>query len=182
MKKGFTMLELVFIIVVIGILAAVMIPRMNRDNVAEATIDLQSKINYTKHLALIDDQYDRNNATWFRNRWRVDFGGDTVSIWSGSRAAQDTQTHLPIKVDYNKKYGVNIALQNDCAGVTSIAFDHVGRVLLGNITTSTQPYVKAQILRADQNCIIVVKDANSDSNASLRLHGESGFLEACPCI
>ncbi|MGD9717776.1 MAG: type II secretion system protein, partial [Sulfurimonadaceae bacterium] len=51
MKKAFTMLELVFVIVVIGILAAVIIPRMDRDNASEAAIELQSQIRYAQHLA-----------------------------------------------------------------------------------------------------------------------------------
>lgn len=177
MRKGFTMLELVFIIVVIGILAAVMIPRMDRDNVSEAAIDLQSQIRYTQHLALINDKFDPNNATWFENRWRIRFNNNTYSIVSGDDAstdfALDSQTNNPINgVDFKAKYNVNIIL--NCNGAQSISFDHVGRPILG---ISTQPYNRAELLQADQNCTIFVTDDNNQTVHALRLHAETGYLE-----
>ncbi|MCF6310454.1 MAG: type II secretion system GspH family protein, partial [Sulfurimonas sp.] len=58
MKKAFTMLELVMVIVVIGILAAVMLPRVASDRLAEAATQVISHIRYTQHLAMVDDQFD----------------------------------------------------------------------------------------------------------------------------
>lgn len=184
MKKAFTMLELVFIIVVIGVLAAVMLPRMDRDHVSEARIDLLSKIRYTQHLALIDDKYDANNDKWFRNRWRIEFGDDNnISILSGTDTyALDVETKEDINsVNFNTKYNVNITLENDCANVKSIAFDHVGRPILSDATLDikdfTTPYVQSQLLRNNQECTITISDVNNDTNESLRIHAETGYVE-----
>ena len=62
MKKAFTMLELVFVLVVIGILAAVMIPNMQSTALREAAIQVVSHIRYTQHLAMIDDKFDTTDT------------------------------------------------------------------------------------------------------------------------
>jgi len=74
MKKAFTMIELVFIIVVIGILAATIIPRVQTNPIQEAGVQLVSHIRYTQHLAMIDDKYDVSDANWFKKRWQIVFG------------------------------------------------------------------------------------------------------------
>ena len=74
MKKAFTMLELVFVLVVIGILAAVMLPQMQSTKLREAAIQVVSHIRYTQHLAMIDDKFNANDGLWFRKRWELLFG------------------------------------------------------------------------------------------------------------
>ena len=73
MKKSFTLLELVFIIVVVGILAAVIIPNTRSDNLREAAIQVVSHIRYTQHLAMVDDKYDANDLNWYKRRWTIRF-------------------------------------------------------------------------------------------------------------
>ena len=73
MKKAFTMIELVFVLVGIGILAATIIPRMQTNPLQEAAIQLLSHIRYTQHLAMIDDKYDRSDADWYKERWQIFF-------------------------------------------------------------------------------------------------------------
>ena len=68
------MLELVFVILVIGILASVIIPRTKTNSLQEAAIQLVSDIRYTQHLAMIDDKYDSTDSNWYRNRWQLLFG------------------------------------------------------------------------------------------------------------
>jgi len=73
MKKAFTMLELVFIIVVIGILAAAIIPNTRTNPLQEAAIQVLSHIRYTQHLAIMDDVYDTSDSEWFKQRWQIVF-------------------------------------------------------------------------------------------------------------
>jgi len=79
-KRGFTMLELVIVIVVLGILAAMAIPRMDRDMQQEAADHILSQIRYTQHLALNDYKHEFDNHLWQRRYWRIVFstcnGGD----------------------------------------------------------------------------------------------------------
>ncbi len=73
MKNAFTMLELVFVLVIIGILAAVMIPQMQSTKLREAAIQVVSHIRYTQHLAMIDDKFDSTDSDWYKNRWQLKF-------------------------------------------------------------------------------------------------------------
>jgi prepilin-type N-terminal cleavage/methylation domain-containing protein len=72
-KKAFTMLELVFVIVVVGILAATLLPRMSSSNLEIAAQRLLNDIRYTQHLAFIDDKFDPNDPDWFKQRWQIIF-------------------------------------------------------------------------------------------------------------
>lgn len=73
MKKAFTMIELIFVIVVIGILAAVIMPRTGSNKLHEAATQVLSHIRYTQHLAVVDDKFDASDATWYREKWQIRF-------------------------------------------------------------------------------------------------------------
>jgi len=81
MKKAFTLLELVFVIVIIGILAAVIIPSTKTNPIREASIQLLADIRYTQHLAMVDDRFDVNDAGWYHELWQINFttGGSASS-------------------------------------------------------------------------------------------------------
>ena len=79
-KPAFTMIELVFAIVVLGILAAMALPRLERDTRQEAGDNILSAIRYTQHLALMDNKIDNNNAAgivnWHRAFWQIRFANN----------------------------------------------------------------------------------------------------------
>ena len=90
-STAFSMLELVFVIVVIGILAATIIPQTKTNPLQEAAIQLASHIKYTQHLAMMDDRYDTshkdagtNKVIWYKERWQLVF---TSSIDSDGKEA-----------------------------------------------------------------------------------------------
>ena len=74
MKKAFTLLEMVFIIVVVGVLAAILIPKTERNPLEEAAVQLLSDIRYTQHLAIVDDKFDAQDTNWYKKRWQILFG------------------------------------------------------------------------------------------------------------
>ena len=143
MKKAFTMIELVFVIVVIGILAAVIIPSTKTNPAQEAAVQLLSHIRYTQHLAMIDDKYDAANANWFQNRWQIRFTGDTYSIVSDNNtnfAVNPSNSAANLQnIDLNDDYSVAVSYNagSSCPGPNSIiSFDHLGRPLIGVLTTN----------------------------------------------
>jgi prepilin-type N-terminal cleavage/methylation domain-containing protein len=69
-KSAFTMIELVFVIVVLGILAALALPRMERDLRTEAADNVLSAIRYTQHMALMDNVERPGANRWQRSFWR----------------------------------------------------------------------------------------------------------------
>jgi len=80
MRYAFTMLELVFVIVVLGIIASLAMPRIDRDLKQEASDTILSHIRYTQHLALSDNKHKFNEPKWQRAFWEITFescsGGD----------------------------------------------------------------------------------------------------------
>ena len=102
MKKAFTMIELVIVIVVIGIIAMVTIPKYDQNRVLIAAQQIASHIRYAQHLAMIDNKTnliaksaprpatDPNGDQWWRERWTIAFTRNTngqkwgYSIYSDS--------------------------------------------------------------------------------------------------
>lgn len=74
-KKAFTLLELVFVIVILGILAALALPRLDSDIRERAGTNLLSAIRFTQQMALIDDVTDPRYNNWQRAFWRLGFQG-----------------------------------------------------------------------------------------------------------
>ncbi len=73
MKKAFTLLELIFVIIVVGILSVSVIPTFQRDTLLEAATQVVSHIRYTQHLALVDDKFNPSDKEWFKGRWQIRF-------------------------------------------------------------------------------------------------------------
>ncbi len=73
-KSAFTMIELVFVIVVLGILASIAMGRMDRDLKQEASSTILSHIRLTQQLALRDNKHQANNDTnWYTRYWQMEY-------------------------------------------------------------------------------------------------------------
>ncbi len=68
------MIELVLVIVVLGILAALAIPRLDRDLRQEAADTTLANIRYAQHFALQDDKQKFDNPKWQQRFWHLYFG------------------------------------------------------------------------------------------------------------
>ena len=75
------MLELVFVIVVIGIIAAAIMPSTKSNTLQEAALQVASHIRYTQHLAMMDDKFysDPANSNWYKDRWQIHFSNTEAS-------------------------------------------------------------------------------------------------------
>jgi len=175
MKKAFTMLELIMVIVIIGILAAVIMPRTGSNKTAEAAVKLISDIRYTQHLAMIDDKFDSNNANWYKNIWRIRFDTNTsYSIVSdNNKFAKDPITKEDMNdTDLNTLYGVAVFASGGCVQAAAngiVGFDHIGRPIV-NVPNLTSPYSDLMIT----DCIVTI--TGDGPNVVLTLRPETGYV------
>jgi prepilin-type N-terminal cleavage/methylation domain-containing protein len=73
-KSAFTMIELVFVIVVLGILASLASSRIDRDLKQEAAETILSHIRLAQQLALNDNKHrSDNNPEWQKAYWRFEY-------------------------------------------------------------------------------------------------------------
>lgn len=78
--KAFSMLEAVFVIVIIGILATLLQPNFERDSLLEASNQLITDIRYTQNLALSDHKFDNSDEFWYKRRWQILFHKQAASL------------------------------------------------------------------------------------------------------
>ena len=128
-KSAFTMLELVFVIVVVGILAAVFIPKFERDNAGEAAYQLARHIRLAQHHALVYDTFGTSK------KYGIDINGTaktyTVSDGQGGIVVDALTKKKLQNYDLKKNFGVS-----SVSGV-NITFDHLGRPTPDANTTIT---------------------------------------------
>lgn len=191
-KNAFTMLELVFVIVVVGILSVALIPKFERDQAAEAAFQIERHIRLAQHHALVDDRFD-GSSDWQKEMWQIAFthstanNGDCYDVFSDknrlgnvstNEAAIDPLTRKPLysnncdeSGDYNadvllwKQYGVSdLTFSSSCGGNKYLAFDHLGR-----------PY--GQIgSRLSGDCVITLS-TNDGHSAEITIYQETGFAK-----
>ncbi|MFC2057922.1 Tfp pilus assembly protein FimT/FimU [Campylobacterota bacterium] len=159
--KAFTMLELVFVIVVLGIIAALALPRMDRDLRQEAADNILSAIRYTQHLALNDDKTNPFGGNWQRALWQIRFM-QSGSTWSYTIGANNDYTTGGTSIDkieaaidpmngqymfndnptnplndespnifITKKYGIDTVTFNNCQGTQNTTANHIAFDHLG---------------------------------------------------
>lgn len=176
-KKAFTMIELIMIIVVVGILAVAVIPRVDRDTLVEATNQVASHVRYTQHLAMLDNKYNPRDSNWYRNRWKITFSNNSYSITSGNTNAKNPQapgkdlnpTGSP-ELNLERKYGIT-SIISTCGnnGQTEIIFDEIGRPysnFLGVVGVDG-------LLQND--CNITISDGGS-KNGIITIYKETGYI------
>jgi len=181
------MLELVFVIVVAGILAAAILPRINRDTLFEASEQLLRDIKYTQHLAMMDDVYDDSDTDWFENRWRITFDdtNDQYAISKGITTngdyARDPLTKMQINglvgdndYDLDDKYSITVSIENaESAGATGtynkLAFDHLGRPYV--FSTNEQSSPTSSLLTSDYNLTL----SDGSGTAIISVKPETGY-------
>ena len=85
MRNSITLLELLFVMVVVGILSTIVIPQTKINPLQEAALQIVSDIKYTRHLALTDDTYDatnldsNGNPKWYKERWQIYFSANSAT-------------------------------------------------------------------------------------------------------
>ncbi|MDP3265684.1 MAG: prepilin-type N-terminal cleavage/methylation domain-containing protein [Sulfuricurvum sp.] len=171
MKRfAFTLLELVFVLIVIGILAVLAMPNFRGHPLQDAAQQVADHIRYTQHLAMIDDKYDPSDTTWWQTRWQLTIAGTSYDLYSdrdkdgaltAGEAAVDPLTKTPIAaIDLGADYGITAIT------AATIAFDNMGRPYNALAT------IYGGLIQADTNITL----SHNDGQAIITIHPETGYV------
>jgi len=72
-KKSFSLLELIFIILIVSIVASQSNIRNNLSKLQLAKQQLLLHLKYTRYIAMLDDKYDSKDFLWHKQRWTLKF-------------------------------------------------------------------------------------------------------------
>lgn len=199
--KAFTMIELVFVIVVLGILASLALPRLDRDLRQEAKDNLLSAIRYTQHLALMDNKTNPTDTNWQKKLWQIRFSTSTdnlenfFTVFSDLNDNDDVTNNEaavdPINGKYmftddstidadespnifiGKKYGINsMNFTGGCSGAQHIGFDNLGRPH-NDLGSATNNY--SQYMASD--CTIIMGFADTSlTDLNITIATETGYV------
>lgn len=185
------MIELIIVIVVAGILAVTMMPKLEGDPLRDGANQVVRHIQYAQHLAMVDDVYNASNSNWERAYWYISFRNDAEKCYIvasdndlNGGIAQTEAAFDPLSKQYlysdvgctenalnnndlllNTKYGIStVTLSASCQGGNNyIAFDNFGRPLK---TRNTADPVTAP-------CTIMLSDG--DRSAVITIEPETGY-------
>ncbi|PHR55704.1 MAG: hypothetical protein COA44_09620 [Arcobacter sp.] len=131
-KFAFTMIELVFVIVIIGIMSAMIIPRLDRDNRFEAATQVLNHIKYTQHLALTEDMFQDGNPDtgpgtgWFKSRWEIQFytcGGYAIHSDRGQNGGNAASLDAALDPQTGKRLWIGAGVGANCTAPVAGDFE-----------------------------------------------------------
>lgn len=199
MKRfAFTLLELVFVIIVIGILAVLAMPNFKGNPLQTAAEQVASHIRYTQHLAMVDDKFDPTDSLWFRENWQIEFVSTTSNRWYkiysdiDHNGNSDSVTHKEFATDpltgdsldgnsditdLKKRFSITeIVFSANCKGNGTgkeLSFDSLGRPYF-YITNANPPATNIHQYLLTSDCTITL--AHEDGNATITIRPETGYV------
>lgn len=118
MKKSFSLLEIIFTILLLALLYTIFIPKKQTNNFDDFINRMLIYMNYTRFQSLIDDKKDTQNELWAKKRWtikffrcRSDVGGIYYSIYSDKNLTGHVSIEDSLKDPLTNK---NIYSSNYC--------------------------------------------------------------------
>jgi type II secretory pathway pseudopilin PulG len=201
MKKAFSLLELVLVVVLIGFLYTLFIPKKQENRLQELTNRVSLYLSYIRYKALIDDKY-LNDDLWHKKRWTMKFfrcqnEGIYFSIYSDENGKghpnQDESLKDPLTNKYiyssnyceenneNSKYTlltksfdidkVNISC-NDTDSLGQISFGNDGRVYSKLSNFSNEAYE----YEITTPCYIKFTSKNQETK-EIKIYPKTAFIE-----
>ena len=122
MKKSFSILELIFVILLLSILYTFLVPKSSNYKLDEFTNRLLIYLKEVRYQALIDNKYSLNDDLWFKKRWTLKFfrcrsnvGGIYFSIYSDENKTGIPRSEDTLKDALTRKniYSSNYCQENE---------------------------------------------------------------------
>jgi hypothetical protein len=73
MKKSFTLIELIFTIIIISITISIIISKPQHSNLDLAANRIILYLKHARYLALVDNKYKVDDSMWYKERWTMKF-------------------------------------------------------------------------------------------------------------
>jgi Tfp pilus assembly protein FimT len=201
MKRfAFTMLELVFIIIVIGIIAVLAMPSFNSNPLQQAAEQVANHIRYTQHLAMVDDKFDASDSLWFRENWQIQFtstpsnvfytvysdtdhlgnaddNGTAIDPLTRDKLTVDLLNHTSNRTNLKEKFGItDVSFSSTCNGDGTgkeLSFDVLGRPY-HYITSTLPPASNMFQYLLTQPCNITL--THPSGTAVINVQPETGYV------
>ncbi|MDR1975384.1 MAG: type II/IV secretion system protein [Campylobacteraceae bacterium] len=204
------MVEFIFILVVVGILASILVPSSRDNRLREAADQVVSHIRYTQHLAMMDDKFSPGDDVWFKKRWQILFEQEGVNwyytIFSdddmdgnpqsteiaknpqnpSQRLTGATADNATQDLNLGKTYGIigatGVTFNNNCgAGNRRIVFDYIGRPMQSDPKDYGRPYTTTNLITSTTpHLCTITLTDNSGRSANITIQPETGFAQVLP--
>ena len=212
MKKAFTLLELILVVIVVGILSVAIVPRLHDNALRKAAEQIIFHLNYTRHLAMMDNRFSSDDTMWYKTRWQLLFSncrGDkdtcaysVFSDWTGHHTGNPDAQELAVNplnrnqrlsggmsgnllIKYNQKeatkslnigqkYQINKVKMLHCgSSARRVAFDYLGRPVMGNLATMSRPYRQGRLLQNRCEMTLINRDGEQ---ITILIEPETGYI------
>lgn len=203
MKKSFSLLEIIFVISILGFLYTFFIPKNKINKINDATNKLTLYLKQTRFQAMTDNQYSATDSYWHKKRWTFKFfrcrqgvGGIYYTIYSdknksghpsASDSLSDSLTNKKIynnnHCKYNEKYSKYVLLTKEfdiqSINISCNNTDSLGQLSFGS---DGKIYTKLSSIKNDfyeyelkEECKIVLIDTNEQERV-INIEPNTGFI------
>lgn len=198
-KKSFSILEIIFVIVLITIIITFSIPKNTLSKLDLAADKLTLYLNYTRYMALLDNKYDKDDPEWEKKLWSLKFqrcskeeDGLYFVVFSdesgGTGAFKKSET---LKDPLNNKYlysGYDCEPSyNESRNILLTKEYNIAKVEVSCNTTSTIGQISfgydgklysqlgMDIKKVHEPCIITLYDFE-ENKKELKIESETGYI------
>lgn len=202
-KQSFSLIELIFVIVIISIISSQFLPKLTKSNLSQAANKLIIHLKNTKYQAMIDNKFNHKDEFWFRERWTLKFkncsksiGGLYYVVYSDSNHKGSANKSETLKDPLTQKW---LYSNNDCVassneskdilltkeyGVTKVDVSCNNTSTIGQISFGYdgKVYTKLGTKPSDtynyalqEQCSIILYD-KSNKNVTLIIEPNTGYV------
>ena len=169
MKRAFTLIELIFIIVLIGIMSGVATSAFKEDRLSLAIYDTLEGIRYAQHMAITEHKFDPKDegykakggtpdGNFFREHWRIMFFKNAsneygYTVWTDrnrnrtidtGEISKDPLEKEPYNRNLSQKFEItNITFSGGCADTATTGYGATDNERIGSISFDEKgrPYI-----------------------------------------